>query len=240
MPLYPHPVAAALVTGARGGIGSAVVAALEADAWIVATTDLTGEVTVAADLGDPAAPARVLAAAEEAAGPLTALVTCHTVSERGGLLEADAAQLDRHLHVNARGVFLLMQGFTRRFRGPFGDGRIVNFTSNPPLQGEIAYAASKGAIEWLTMAAAVEVGRLGITANALDPGPTDTGWMSDELRDRIERTTPLGRLGRPEDAAAVVAFLCSSQAAWITGQILHADGGSGFHRLPREAGDPLE
>jgi 3-oxoacyl-[acyl-carrier protein] reductase len=230
---------AALVTGARGGIGPAVVAALEGEAWKVATTDLDGDVTVVADLGDPAAPERVAAAAEEAVGGLTALVTCHTVSELGGLFDTDASQLDRHLAANVRGTFLLMQAFARGFQGTPGLGRIVNFTSNVPLLGEIAYAASKGAIEWMTMSAAVELGRRGITVNAVDPGPTDTGWISDELLDRVERATPLGRAGRPEDAAAVVAFLCSPRGGWITGQIVHSDGGFAFYRTPREGGQPL-
>lgn len=230
---------AALVTGAAGGIARAVVGALEGEGWNVATTDLAGDVTIEADLADADAPARVVAAAEAALGPLTALVTCHTVSELGGLLETDAAQLDRHLAANVRGTLLAMQAFARGFRGEPGTGRIVNFTSNAPLLGEIAYAASKGAIEWITISAAVELGPRGITVNAIDPGPTETGWMSDELRDRIERSTPLGRAGRPEDAAALVAFLCSPRAAWITGQVLHSDGGFAFYRTPRRAGDAI-
>jgi 3-oxoacyl-[acyl-carrier protein] reductase len=230
---------AALVTGAAGGIAPAVVRALEADGWLVATTDLAGEVTVTADLADPDAPARAVRAAEDAVGPLTALVTCHAVSEQGGLLEADAAQLDRHLAANVRGTLLVMQAFAHAFRGEHGTGRIVNFISGPPLRGEIAYAASKGAVEWMTTSAAVELAERGITANAIDPGPTDTGWMSDELRDRIERSTPLGRLGQPEDAAAVVAFLCSPQAGWITGQVLRSDGGFAFQRTPRAGGEAL-
>jgi 3-oxoacyl-[acyl-carrier protein] reductase len=109
----------------------------------------------------------------------------------------------------------------------------VNFTSNLPLAGEIAYAASKGAVEWLTVSAAVELGPRGITVNALDPGPTDTGWMSGELAEAVRRATPLGRPGTPEEAAAVVAFLCSPQAAHITGEVLHADGGFRWVRTPR-------
>jgi 3-oxoacyl-[acyl-carrier protein] reductase len=229
---------AALVTGASGGIAPAVVAALEADGWTVATSDLAGDVTVRADLGELEGPAHVMEAAKAAVGPLSALVTCHAVSELGGLLEADAGQLDRHLAANVRGTFLLMQAFARGFGGEPGSGRIVNFTSNLPLAGELAYAASKGAVEWLTMSAAVELGPRGITANAVDPGPTQTGWMSDELHGRVRKTTPLGRAGRPEDAAALVAFLCSPRGGWITGQVLHSDGGFAFYRTPRRGPDP--
>ena len=228
---------AALVTGARGGIGPAVVSALEADGWTVATTDLDGDVTVAADLADPDEPTSVIEAAGAAAGPLTALVTCHTVSEQGGVLETDADQLDRHLAANVRGTALLMQAFVRRFAGEPGTGRIVNFTSNPPLAGELAYAASKGAVTWLTISAAVELGPRGITANAVDPGPTDTGWMTPELHERIRRSAPLGRAGQPGDAAALVAFLCSPAGGWITGQVLHSDGGYARSPTPRSGGE---
>lgn len=235
---------AALVTGAgrRGNIARAVVGALERDGWSVATTDVRAdgvELTVEDDLGDPDAPARVLDAAKSAVGPVTALVNAHARSERGGLLEATAEQFDRHLQVNARGTLLLAAEFARRFRGVAGTGRIVNFTSGLPLAGEIAYAASKGAIEWITVSAAVELGPSGITVNAIDPGPTDTGWMTPALLDSVERATPLGRAGRPEDAAELVAFLCSPAAGWITGQILRSDGGFAWVRTPRSGGDLL-
>jgi 3-oxoacyl-[acyl-carrier protein] reductase len=132
-----------------------------------------------------------------------------------------------------------MQAFARAFRREPGTGRIVNFISGLPLTGEIAYAASKGAVECMTVSAAVQLGPRGITANAVDPGPTQTGWMGPDLAERVRRTTALGRLGRPEDAAALVAFLCSDAAGWITGQVLRADGGFSHSRLPRIGPDPI-
>jgi 3-oxoacyl-[acyl-carrier protein] reductase len=212
----------ALVTGANGGIAPAVIAALERDGWEVAGTDVEH-----ADLADPAAPARIF----DELGSFEALVTCHAVSELGGLLETDAAQLDRHLAVNVRATALLMAELARRLPGD--RGRIVNFTSGLPLRGELAYAASKGAIAWLTVSAAVELGPRGITANAIDPGPTDTGWMDDELKEAIAAATPLGRVGRPQDAAELVAFLCSERAGWITGRVLRSDGGFSWTTMRR-------
>jgi 3-oxoacyl-[acyl-carrier protein] reductase len=252
-------MAAALVTGAsrKAGIATAVARALSSDGWALALTgypphdagegwesapeELAAELDAAwheDDLADPAAVGRILDAAEEAVGPLTALVNAHAHSESGGLLESTPEQLDRHWAVNARGAALLSAEFARRFRGDAGAGRIVNFTSGLPLAGEIAYAASKGAIEWLTVSAAAELAASGIRVNAVDPGPTDTGWMSPELRERIEGEMPLGRLGRPEDSAALVAFLCSPSGGWVTGQVIHYDGGWSSARTLRIGREP--
>jgi 3-oxoacyl-[acyl-carrier protein] reductase len=253
---------AALVTGASraAGIAAAVARALAGDGWNVATTcwrpydesepwgSDPGEAETLVeelrrlgvraalhedDLSDRAAPVRIVEAAEDAVGPLTALVNAHAHSRLGGLLDVTAAEFDEHVAVNARGTLLLAAEFARRFRGAPGSGRIVSFTSALPLNGEIAYAASKGAIEWITVSAAVELGSRGITVNAVDPGPTATGWMSADLEAAVGRATPLGRPGRAEDAAAVVAFLCSPAAGWITGQVLRSDGGFGWVRTAR-------
>jgi 3-oxoacyl-[acyl-carrier protein] reductase len=252
-------VPGALITGAtrRAGIAAAVVEALERDGWSVATTGLRAYDAiepwgsqpaeadqighghfVEADLAASEAPSRVLDAAESAVGPLTALIVAHAESRVGGLLETDAAAFDRHVEVNARSVLLLIAEFARRFNGERGSGRVVAFTSDA-VHAEIAYGASKAALERIVIAAAAELGPLGITVNAVNPGPTDTGWISTELRERLQNATPLGRVGRPEDAAELVAFLCSSRAGWITGQVIVSDGGLSIGPAVRQARTPL-
>ena len=148
--------------------------------------ELGGGTFIEADLSDPDAPAAVLAAAEDAVGPLTALVAVHTESRLGGILDTEAADFDRHVAVNARRALLLAAEFGRHFRGEAGSGRIVAFTSGA-VHGEVAYGASKAALERIVVAAATELGPLGITVNAVDPGPTDTGWVSPELRELLSR-----------------------------------------------------
>ena len=95
------------------------------------------------------------------------------------------------------------------------------------IHNEIAYGASKGALDRIVFAAAREFGARGITANLVNPGPIDTGWMTDDVRDALLARTPAGRLGTPADTAALVAFLLSADGGWITGHLLKSDGGFG-------------
>jgi 3-oxoacyl-[acyl-carrier protein] reductase len=126
-----------------------------------------------------------------------------------------------------RGAFLLTVEFARRFSGKSG-GRIINLTSGQsvgPMPGELAYVATKGAVEAFTVSLSAELAAHGITVNAVDPGATDTGWMTEEVKGELLPRFPQGRTGLPEDAARLIAFLASDEAAWITGQVIHSRGG---------------
>ncbi len=178
------------------------------------------------DLSIPESSGTLLDAAAERLGPPAILVNNAAHSERDGYERLDAATLDAHYAVNLRATALLGVLFARRFVG--GHGRIVNLTSGQslgPMPGELAYAATKGAVEAFTRTLAAEVGHKGITVNAVNPGPTDTGWMTEEVRRELAPKFTPGRLGRPEDAARLVAFLAGDEAAWITGQTIHSEGG---------------
>ena len=187
---------------------------------------------VEADLSRIDSPAFLLDAAEEGLGRPSILVNTAAYSTRDGFEVLDAEALDIHYAVNVRAMALLSVGFARRYPGGPG-GRIVNFSSGQalgPMPGELAYIATKGAIEAFTLTLAAEVGHKGITVNAINPGPTDTGWMTEELKGEIIMKSPSGRIGQPEDAARLVAFLAGDEAAWITGQVIHSE--DGFFRRP--------
>uniref|UniRef100_UPI000DE30D38 SDR family oxidoreductase n=1 Tax=Nonomuraea lactucae TaxID=2249762 RepID=UPI000DE30D38 len=179
---------------------------------------------IEADLADAEAPARVFDRAEHLLGPVTALVMCHAESVDSGLLDTTVESFDRHFAVNARATWLLIREYGRRFAVPPGSGRIIALTSDHTA-GNLPYGASKGALDRITLAAAHELAHLGVSANVINPGPVDTGWMSDEARAGCVRRTPLGRLGTPQDTAHLVDFLCSPQGQWVNGQLLTSNGG---------------
>ena len=162
---------------------------------------------------------------------VTSLVLAHTHDGGLGLFDTTAESIDRHMAMNVRSFLLLMQAFAERVRDSGTSGRIVLFSSGPPQKGSIAYGASKGAIEWMTYSAATELGPLGITVNAVNPGPNQSGWMSPEVERAAAQRTPLGRAGQPGDAAALVSFLLSADAAFINGQLITSDGGHARRRL---------
>lgn len=243
----------ALITGVGRtiGIGAGIARRLAASGWDIAFTYWTpyddrmswgsepgateaisrslaehGASTTAieADLADPDTPARVFDKVEQQMGGVTALVMSHCESVDSGLLDTTVESFDRHFAVNARATWLLIREFGRRFAAERGTGRIVSLTSDHTV-GNLPYGASKGALDRITLAAAHELAHLGVTANAINPGPVDTGWMPEEVREHCLRSTPLGRLGTPQDTAHLVDFLCSREGEWINGQLLMSNGG---------------
>lgn len=240
----------ALVTGAsrRAGIGFSIARRLldagatvfvqgwaEHDAARPWGSEPGGTAAVAGELGvpfaevdfaDPAAPEQVVASATEAVGPLDILVVNHARSGHGRLAELTAAEIDAFLHENVRSALLLVREFAVRHDDSRPGGRVVLMTSGQhlaPMAREVAYAVSKGALQQATLTLADELADQAITVNAVNPGPTDTGWGLSE-RDPTQ-TMPFGRWGQPDDAARLVAWLCSDDAAWITGQTIDSEGG---------------
>lgn len=180
------------------------------------------------DLTDADGPDRLVAAAVEAYGRVDIVVCNHALSGSDGALgELDAAMLDRHYAVNTRSSILLAQAFARQHDGAQG-GRVVFMTSGQnlgPMPGEIAYAASKGALVGIMSTLSHQLIRQGITINAVNPGPTDTGYANEETREWVRDHMPLGRWGQPDDAARLVSWLCTDDAEWITGQVINSEGG---------------
>ncbi|MGI8404788.1 MAG: SDR family oxidoreductase [Thermomicrobiales bacterium] len=140
-------------------------------------------------------------------------------------LSADS--VDSHLLVNARATALLSVEFARRFDKGSG-GRIVNFSSGQhlgPMPDELSYAMSKGAIIAFSQSITPDLAKRGITINVVNPGPTDTGWMTPDIEADVIQKSPFGRVGTPEDAARLISWLVSDEAAWITGQVINSEGG---------------
>ena len=181
---------------------------------------------VEADLADPAAPAEVIAVARDALGPLDLLIVNHARSGRGRLAELTANEIDAFLHENVRASLLLVQEFAAQYDDSRAGGRVILFTSGQhlaPMTREVAYAVSKGALHQATRTLADELADRHITVNTVNPGPTDTGWgLGNQDPGRF---MPFRRWGEPDDAARLVAWLCSEDARWITGQVIDSEGG---------------
>jgi 3-oxoacyl-[acyl-carrier protein] reductase len=179
---------------------------------------------VQADFADPDAPARVIGAARDAFGHVDILVVNHTRSTHGPLEELTAEQLDHTLHENVRASLLLVKEFAAQHDGREG-GRVILMTSGQhlaPMTGEVAYAVSKGALHQATKTLAEALIDRRITVNTINPGPTDTGWGLAEIE---PKPMPLGRWGEPDDAARLLAWLCTDDGRWVTGQVIDSEGG---------------
>jgi 3-oxoacyl-[acyl-carrier protein] reductase len=183
---------------------------------------------VEADFGAPEAPREVIRAAVDRFGAVDVVIAAHARSSFGGLAELTPEELDQAWAVNGRASVLLVQAYAAAHDDARGGGRVVLFTSGQhrgPMAGELAYAISKGAIHQMTASLADALAARGITVNALNPGPVDTGWPTAELREKLRAAFPAGRWGAPEDIAGVVSAILSPDCAWLTGQVIDAEGG---------------
>lgn len=155
------------------------------------------------------------------------LINNATYSTQTNIDNLTAKELDKHYEINLKATTLLTVEFIRQFE--FNkDGRIINISSGQSLgqmPNEIAYAITKGAIETLTYTLSQEIASKGININAVNPGPNDTGWMNKKLKIELLNQFPMKRLGKPADTAKLIGFLVSEDAEWITGQIIHSEGG---------------
>lgn len=229
----------ALVTGGASGIGLATARLMAARGARVAILDreippgLASDQTlrpVVADVTDDDAVRSAVAAVTEGLDGLDILVNNAAMEfQPRPIAETSEELYDTVMAVNARSVFVTVRYAARAMRD---NGRIINISTlntTRPAPGNVAYVASKGALEQITKAAAAELGARGITVNAVCPGATDTDLLrhtnAPAALVRVARSTPLRRLGEPADVADVVAMLASPSGRWITGQVINATGG---------------
>ena len=238
----------ALVTGGTRGIGRAIAldlarrgvkvaatyrsdaASAEALAALATAEGLT-LLTLRADVADASAMREAVEAAADRLGPIELLINNAGVVRDAALYGLEPAQWDEVIRTNLGGAYhaahSVVYGLMRRRRG----GRIVNVSSVGALRGlpgQAAYAAAKAGLIGFTRSLACELARFNVTVNAVAPGYIDTEMLASlpaKRRQEIEGKIPLGRLGRPEEVAALVRFLCSTEAAYITGQVYSIDGG---------------
>jgi 3-oxoacyl-[acyl-carrier protein] reductase len=183
---------------------------------------------VSADLGDPDAPAALVAAARQAFEHVDAVVANHARSSSQWLEDLTAAELDLSYAVNTRATLLLVKAFAAQHDDSRPGGRVLLFTSgqyHDAMPAELPYIASKAALHELTRSLAVHLIHRGITVNCINPGPNDTGYANDEARAVVAALNPGGRWSTPTDTARLTAWLLSDEADWITGQTIASDGG---------------
>jgi 3-oxoacyl-[acyl-carrier protein] reductase len=242
----------AVVTGAARGIGAAIGKRLAAQGHAVAVLDLHEDDTAAtvdaitgaggralgigADVANEASVSAAVARVADELGAPTILVNNAGILRDNLLFKMTDEDWDSVIGVHLRGTFLMSRA-VQKHQVTAGWGRIVNLSSTSALgnRGQTNYAAAKAGIQGLTKTLAIELGPFGVTANAIAPGFIETDMLrqtADRLRISFEdflaaaaKEIPVGRVGRPEDIAAVAGFLCSEEAGFVSGQVIYVAGG---------------
>ena len=243
----------AIVTGAGRGIGAAIAHRLAADGMSVGVVDLDEQgsrrtakeiienggraIPIGADVADETAAGNAVQQTAAELGPVTVLVNSAGIIRDNLIFRMSTADWDSVMDVHLRGAFLMTRAAqTHMTQAKWG--RIVNISSTSALgnRGQANYAAAKAGLIGFTKTLALELGKFGVTANAIAPGFVETemtaataarqGLDFEEWKSSIAREIPLGRIGQPEDVAAVASFLCSEDAGYVSGQVIYVSGGA--------------
>ena len=243
----------AIVTGAGRGIGAAIAHRLAADGMSVGVVDLDEQgsrrtakeiienggraIPIGADVADETAAGNAVQQTAAELGPVTVLVNSAGIIRDNLIFRMSTADWDSVMDVHLRGAFLMTRAAqTHMTQAKWG--RIVNISSTSAMgnRGQANYAAAKAGLIGFTKTLALELGKFGVTANAIAPGFVETemtaataarqGLDFEEWKSSIARDIPLGRIGQPEDVAAVASFLCSEDAGYVSGQVIYVNGGA--------------
>ncbi|MEK4750217.1 SDR family oxidoreductase [Niallia sp. FSL W8-0177] len=183
---------------------------------------------ISLDLSLDESPTKLLEAVEETLGTACILVNNATYESPSNFRELNTKMLDKHYKVNNSGTLMLSVEFAKKYEKVFRtkkDGRIINLVSGGPDPNNLAYIATKGMIIAITEPLSVALAPIGITVNSINLGPTDSGWINEDIKDYLLAQFPTGRLGKPEDVAKVITFIASDDSYWLTGQTIRCEGG---------------
>jgi 3-oxoacyl-[acyl-carrier protein] reductase len=243
----------AIVTGAARGIGAAIARRLAADGMAVGVVDLDAQgsartadaiietggsaVAIGADVADEGAAADAVQQTAAELGPVTVLINSAGIIRDNLIFKMSIDDWDAVMDVHLRGAFLMTRAAQAHMTQAKW-GRIVNLSSTSALgnRGQVNYAAAKAGLVGFTKTLALELGKFGVTANAIAPGFIETDMtQASAARQGIDfeawklaaaRDIPAGRIGKPEDVAAVASFLCRPEAGYVSGQVIFVNGGA--------------